>query len=310
MLGYAAMAALGTVVFASEVVPEEANPYSVISDRNVFHLNPPPLPPAAEPAKPLDLPKVMLTGFVGKGKSMKVLLAIPPAKDSKDTITYLSLAAGDREHDVQLVKIHLDKEEVEIINSGTAQTLSAKSNSYAAMAAAPRSCGGSPGEKGVPGIHRPMLPGFTPPGFNPPAAPGPAAGAKQSVGSPLIVGGGGGYGSQFGGSSGGAIVSGGSSIGAGGAASGQYVPTGATATGAAATGNNVGSQIANTLFNPQTPRLQTAASTGPSIPPDLQGPTMVLKKAASPGDFPPLPPILQEELDQAAAGEQNAGGNQ
>jgi hypothetical protein len=37
---------------------------------------------------------------------------------------------------------------------------------------------------------------------------------------------------------------------------------------------------------------------------------MVLKKAASPGDFPPLPPILQEELDQAAAGEQNAGGNQ
>ena len=50
------------------------------------------------------------------------------------------------------------------INAGTAQTLSAKSNSYAALAAAAPPAGGGPvREKGMPGIHRPMLPGLPPP---------------------------------------------------------------------------------------------------------------------------------------------------
>jgi hypothetical protein len=283
-------------VAASEVVPEEANPYSVISDRNVFHLNPPPPPPAAEAPKPADLPKIMLTGFVGKGSSMKVLLAIPPSRDTKESITYLSLSLGDREHDVQLVKIHLDKEEVEIMNSGTAQTLSAKSNSYAALAASSRPAAAPPGEKGVPGIHRSMNAGFAPP-----AGPsGPVAGT-QGGGSPLIIGGGGESGSSLSRSAGGAIISGGSggsSMGAaGGAAPGQYVPTGMTANSAAGTANNAGAQIPNTLFNPQTPRGQTAVPNVPLIPPDLQGPAMVLHKAALGG--PPLLPVLQQELDTA-----------
>jgi len=292
---------------ASEFVPDDANPYSVISDRNVFHLNAAPIPPAADAPKPVDLPKVMLTGFVGKGKSMKVLMAIPPAKDSKDTITYLSLAPGDREHDVQLVRIHLDKEEVEIINSGTAQTLSAKSNSYAAMAATSHSEGGPRGEKGVPGLHRPMNPGFTPPGFTPPAAPGPMSSATQGGGSALIIGGGGGSGSQFGGSSGGSFVSGGaSSGGAGGAAYGQYNPTGVGATGN--TGNNVGSQIASALFNPQTGHYQPPVATGPGLPADVQRPIMVLQKAAMNGGGPPLPPTVQAEVDAANGQEPPPGG--
>jgi hypothetical protein len=302
VLGCAAMAYCATAMAASEVVPDEANPYSVISDRNIFHLNPPPPPVSADAPKPLDLPKVMLTGFVGKGTSMKVLLAIPPAKDSKDTIAYLSLAPGDREHDVQLVKIHLDKEEVEIINSGTAQTLSAKSNSYAALAASPHSEGG-PHEKGVPGIHRPMIPGFTPPGRGvqgePAAETANSNFGRRSGGSSIIAGSGDNYASAFGGSSSGAIVSGGSSYGAsGGVASGQYVPS-----GTAAAGGDVGARIANTLFNPQTPNYQTPISAAPIIPPENQGPIMALKKATSEaatgGGFPPLPPIVQEEMDAA-----------
>jgi hypothetical protein len=278
----------------------------VISDRNIFHLNPPPPPPAADAPKPLDLPKVMLTGFVGKGSSMKVLFAIPPAKDSKDTITYLSLAPGDREHDVQLVKIHLAKEEVDIINSGTAQTLSAKSNSYAALAS-PSHAEGGPREKGVPGLHRPMIPGFNPPG---PAAPAgepaaPAYGRQGGGGSALIIGGGENYASALGASPSGAIVSGGSSYGAnGGMGAGQYVPTGAAATGAAAVGNNnVGSRIGNALFNPQTPQYPSQVAAAPTIPPADQGPVMALKKitteASTGGGFPPLPPIVQEEMDAA-----------
>ncbi len=56
---------------------EEANPYAVISDKNVFHLNPPPPPAPAEATKPPDLQKVMLSGFQKVGDRMKVYLAIP-----------------------------------------------------------------------------------------------------------------------------------------------------------------------------------------------------------------------------------------
>src|ERR1700733_225647 len=87
VLGCAGMAGLASALAGAETVLVDANPYSVISDRNVFHLNSPPPPPAPPDPKPVDLPKVMLTGFVGKGHSMKVLLAIPP-KDTKDTTYY------------------------------------------------------------------------------------------------------------------------------------------------------------------------------------------------------------------------------
>jgi hypothetical protein len=287
------MAGLSTVRAASEGTPAEANPYSVISDRNVFHLNPPPPPPSADDAKPVDLPKVILTGIVGKGTTLKVLLAIPP-KDSKDFVTYLTLVPGQREHDVELVKIHAEKEEVEIINSGTAQTLSSKSNSYAAMAVAPHPGGGLKEEKGVPGLHRQMNPGFPRP-----VAPGPSAEATQGGGSALIVGGGGDSRSQYGGSSGGAFVSGGVS-GAGAAsygASGTGVP-GQIGSGLAnAVGNNVGNQIAASLLNSQNGHYQMPSPTAPPLPPDVQGSLMVLHKAAMDGAGPPLPPPVQAAVD-------------
>jgi hypothetical protein len=293
---------------ASDIIPEESsssNPYSVISDRNIFHLNPAPPPQQAEPPKALELPKIMLTGFVGKGSSMKVLLAIPPTKDSKEGMAYLSLSPGDRDHDVQLVKIHLDKEEVDIINAGTAQTLSAKSNSYAALAANSPPGGGvvgamrGGGDGKVPGMHRPMIPGFNPPVPQPGGAPAPNPSAANygGGGSSVIAGGGSGES--------GAIVSGGGFSGggggypgAGGFGGGQNVQSG----GVVNTGNEVGNQIANSLLNGATPRA-TPARVTQLVPVENQGPTMILQKATTPaGNFPPLPPNLEQELQEAQGG--------
>jgi hypothetical protein len=271
----------------------DGNPYSVISDRNIFHLNPPPPPPAPDEPKPVDLPKVALTGFVRKGDAVRVLLAIPPSKDGKDSVTYLTLAPGDRDHDVQLVKIHLEKEEVEILNSGTAQTLT-RSNTLASVSSGPRPAGPAGQERG---IHRPTSPGFTPPApFAPPTA------GNQRGGSSIVAGGR---------DSSGAIVSGGGSGGGGsliaggggGYGSQALVSGGLTASQYANAANNVGSQIANSLFNPSTPgKYVKPIPSEPPVPPEVQPVQMLVQKAAmqaaGEGNGPPLPPGMEPSGDE------------
>ena len=293
VVGCAALAGLATTRAAAEVTPTDGNPYSVISDRNVFHLNPPP-PPSSADDKPVELPKVALTGIIGKGNAMKVLLAIPP-KNPKDSWTYLTLAPGQREQDVELVRIHAKQEEVEIINSGTAQTLS-RSNSYAAAAAGAPRAGGNPAgekEKGFPGLRHERFSGL--PG-GPPGSAGPAAAATRGESSPLVVGGNGSTGGAFvsggSGGSGSSFVSGGSSLGGG--ATG--VANGAAGLGTAP-GNNVGTQIGNALLNPASGHYQMPTPTAPPLPPDVQGSLMVIHKAAMGGGGPPLPPPVQAAVD-------------
>jgi len=293
VLGCAAVAFLATAKAATDIPPADANPYSVISDRNVFHLNPPPPPVSAEDSKPVELPKVALTGFFGKGKSMKVLLAIPP-KNSKDPWTYLTLVPGQRDQDVELVRIHAEKEEVEILNSGTAQTLS-KSNSYAAMAGVAHPTGAPAGEKekGVAGLHHPMNAGL---GGH--AAGAPTAAATPGGSSPLVVGG-----ADSRSASGGAFVSGGQSgtaapsFGGGLGTAGAGVPGQLGGGLGNAAGNEVGAQIGNALFNSQTGHYQMPTPTTPPLPPDVQGSVIVVQKAAMGGRGPPLPPPLQAAVD-------------
>jgi hypothetical protein len=315
-LGCACVAGFGSATAAPENTAADANPYTVINDRNVFHLNPPPPPPATDTAKPVELPKVALTGFVGKGAAIRVLLAIPPAKDSKETsFTYLTLGPGDRDHDVQLIKIRADVSEVEILNSGTPQTLT-RSNSLASLGPVSHGAGGGPGEKAEKsGIHRPMIPGFNPPAPGMPPAPTAAQGGGG--GDSLVIGGGGGGTGASGGS--GAIVSGGGSgngalIAGGNGGNGQtFVGGGATtpaSTAAAvnAAGAAIGSQLASALTSRATPNYQTPISTAPPLPAEWQGPAMAAQKAAManlPGGGPPMPPPVQE---QAQAAEQS--GNQ
>jgi hypothetical protein len=251
----------GTAVTAnpsstSDEAGDNSNPYAVIISRNVFGLNPPP-PPPSESKKPVELPKVYLNGIIRVGDDVRVLFSIPP-KDAKGQTTYFKLAPGEKDGVLELVKIHPDQQEVDVIVSDTAMTLSVLSNSLAATAG---KGGGGAMASGPAVLH-----GGTP-------APAATAAAPRES-SAIIVGGGrdaspygevtvagGGGGSGFGGSS---FGGGGSSISIGG---GVSVSGGTEAQGQAPIGNPAPAQ------NP----IQNLA-------------------AIMNGPHPPLPPSLAQEL--------------
>jgi hypothetical protein len=104
-----------------------SNPYAIISDRNVFHLNPIPPEPVPEPPK-VELPVIKLSGFFKQGRQTKALFSSQP-KDKKDGTIYYNLSEGEKSGFLELVKIHYDQGEAEIVNSGTRMTLSFKDDS-------------------------------------------------------------------------------------------------------------------------------------------------------------------------------------
>ena len=121
-------------------VNDESNPYSVITGRNVFHLNPPPPPPAPDTGLPPALPEVYLSGFMRMGDILKVLMEVKtrnPEARGPELISYLTLAEGEKEGVVELVRVYLDQEKVDIINSGTPMTLSMKDNGVKGEAPSP-----------------------------------------------------------------------------------------------------------------------------------------------------------------------------
>jgi hypothetical protein len=268
----------------AETTGADANPYAVISDKNVFHLNPPPPPVSAESTKPPDLQKVMLSGFQKVGNRMKVYLAIP-AKDPKDT-AYLALQAGEKANDVEIVKIRVEKQEVDIINTGTAMTLTIASNGFAVTGGGVAAkTGGGPGP-GMPGNHHmPGMPGAFPPSMPAAAVPSPAS--VSSGGSAIIVGGG--EGSSGGSGSFGSSAVASSSYGGGAIVSGGQSSYGNTA---AAAPNSPASQIANTLFSggqSQPYRMPTQDNIAPA-PPEVQAAGLLLNQAAH---GPPAPSGLE-----------------
>ena len=117
----------GTLRASTSRRVEESNPYSVISERNVFHLNPIPPPPALEPAK-VELPDIKLSGFVKIGKSTHALFAWI-SKDKKKEPIYYDLSEGQKDGLVEVIKIREEKGEVDILNSGTPATLTLKNDS-------------------------------------------------------------------------------------------------------------------------------------------------------------------------------------
>jgi hypothetical protein len=125
---------------------DNANPYSVIIERNVFHLNQPPLPPKPDEAPPPVIPEVRLSGFMRTGDQWKVLLAVQaenPDPHGHPLTCYLTLAEGDKKAVgpgakqvvVELVKAYADQEKADIINSGTPVTLSVKDNGFSSPSA-------------------------------------------------------------------------------------------------------------------------------------------------------------------------------
>ncbi len=228
------------------------------------------------------MPKVSLCGFLTMGNSTRVLLFMPP-KDQKDTPKYLNLAPSEESEGLQLVKIDLKNEEVDIINSGTPMTLSLKSNGVAAMSAAAHPAGGAPPMPGMPGHRPPSLP-------QAPAAP---AAASTPGGSSAIIVGGGDSGNAS--SYGSPIVAGGGSSGAAVASSSYNSPIVSGASpiyappnSANETANAAGVQIANALANPQTSLYRPPPP--PAAPLVNQAANLIITHAAG---GPPVPPGLE-----------------
>jgi hypothetical protein len=115
---------------AAAVPDDGSNPYDVITERNVFHLNPIP-PPPPPPTPKVELPEIKLSGFLRIGKTTHALFSCSP-KDKKEEPIYYDLADGQKEGILEVVRIHEEEGEVEIINSGTPLTLSLKNDTLEA----------------------------------------------------------------------------------------------------------------------------------------------------------------------------------
>jgi hypothetical protein len=242
---------------------DNSNPYAVITDRNVFHLNPPPVP-AAVVEKPVDVPKVYLDGIMKVGNEVRVFFSIPP-KDKKPQASYFDLAANEKatggdDEVLELVRIHPDQQGVDVIINGTAETLSLEKNSLASADSKTNPFAGA----------RPA-----------PPAPAPAAASSQS--SAIIVGGD----DRESSSRGGVAVGGG----------------GGEVTTIGGGGGSTGTQLANTLFAGSGNQGQASAENvpqAPLIPPEQQALALAAQAvlAQQQGEsLPPLPPDIQDQVN-------------
>jgi hypothetical protein len=176
-----ASAAGGPPAFPTLPVEQPAdsgNPYTVIIDRNVFRLNtPPPAHDPAQDAPPPDLPKVVFNGFEKIGDDWKALLAVHSKNSTGDksqpseSADYYVMSSGEKDGPVELVRMHtvVGDESIDIINSGTAMTLTLKKDGYVPTAAPPPAAGVGPRNRVIPGAGapppQPNIPGFS--GDNP-----------------------------------------------------------------------------------------------------------------------------------------------
>jgi hypothetical protein len=216
LLGTAAARSAG----ADEVPPapssvagaeDNSNPYAVISDANVFRLNTPPPAAGVDTGPPPDLPVVTLSGFIRDADHVKVLMAVKikdptKAKELQEVTSYLTLAEGEKDGVVELVKVHAEAEEVDIMNSGTPMTLTMKANGFESHSSEAPAGRGTPAMRQIPGAP-PVMPMQT----AAPGAGGAAPGENYGGGATIIGGPSAGGGGGFGGGGGGSSIIGGAS---------------------------------------------------------------------------------------------------
>jgi|GEM_PF-1028789 len=104
--------------------PPSDNPYTTIAVRNIFGLNPPPPPGPVDPPDK-NLPKITPTGIMGVFGQSQVLFKVapvakggPPPKDE-----FYILSEGQREDDIEVVKIDERRSLVTFDNHGITQEL-------------------------------------------------------------------------------------------------------------------------------------------------------------------------------------------
>jgi hypothetical protein len=150
--------AAGPFVPVTDDPNEASKTFAVISDRNIFHLNPIPIPPPEQPK--IELPLIKLSGFFRQGRHTRALFCSLP-KDKKDEPAYYNLSEGEKSGFLELVKIDYDKGEVEVINSGTRMTLNLKDDGLGDKLETASNLRGS-----NPAHPFPFHASFQPPGFS------------------------------------------------------------------------------------------------------------------------------------------------
>jgi hypothetical protein len=167
---------LGVVFLTSAclwtALADETNTYLSISDRNPFGLKPPPpaqseAPPPAPPAAPAATIKLTgITSIIGPPKALFEITEPGPGKTPRKPI----LSAKERDGDLEVVSINIDKSEVTIRNAGVLTNITFTPIETAA--AAPAGPGGPPKPGG------PVLP---------PSRGGTAGVPPAAQGGPVIV---------------------------------------------------------------------------------------------------------------------------
>jgi uncharacterized membrane protein YgcG len=261
----------GTKPGVSQESTGASNPYAVIVDRNIFHLNAPPPPESADTKKLTDMPKVNYNGILKIGDDVHALFSIA-AKDTKKSTFYCKLSPGERnsdskDNDLELVRISPDHSQVDILINGLAMTLSMATNSAAGPAA--------PAGKG----------------------PAPAAVAAAAPSGSSIVMAGGSRSSPYKSVS----IGGGSSSSSGDSSSGGVTVAGGSSAasalgGGGTSGNNPGSTAINAFSGSGQPSGQYGnIPTGPVTPPDQQ--ELIMAAQSIGGNMPPLMPHIQENIN-------------
>ena len=133
----------------TNLTPDTASsdsPYATIAVRNVFGLNPP--QPVTNSAPTLEdlLPKITLQGIMGVFGSYQALFKVsPPKAAAADKDQYYILNEGQRQDDIEVVKIDYERSVVTFDNHGTTQELplAEPSGSGSSGGAAPAASGGA-----------------------------------------------------------------------------------------------------------------------------------------------------------------------
>ena len=149
----------GTAGTSADTTADTANladkPYGTIVARNMFGLLPIPPPDTNPPAPPVDPPpKITLNGIMtifGRDQALyKVAVKPKPGQPAKED-SYV-LGEGERQEDVEVMKIDREKNTVTFNNHGTVQDVELVDATSSGAGAAP---GGGPG--GGPGAMRPGM---------------------------------------------------------------------------------------------------------------------------------------------------------
>ena len=283
-----------------------SNPYAVITDRNIFHLNPPPPPVSDADKKAKEVPKVFLNGIVSVGDDVRVLFSIPP-KDSKGQTAYFKLGLGERDDVLELVRIHPNRQEVDVLVNGTPVTLSMLSNSLAAASVGKTAEAPAPpgGPRGRPTAAAPAAPeGSSAIIAGKTRESSPYGNVAVSGGGGATTIGGGGFGSSGGG--GVTISGGGGSFGGAGTTGG-----GANGGGAASYGGGVSVGGGGSTFGQQIGNLLTGGGTASSgltssgMPQPIASPEQIesglINMSMTSGM--PLPPQLAQKYGLSGSGE-------